>query len=147
MAVTVKFYNSFATNVGQGNIILNTATFKLLLVTSSYTFNEDTHSNRSHITNEVVGTGYTAGGQTVTTTSWTQDNTNNRTIFDFDDVTWSNVTLTARAAVLYKSTGVAATDLLVLFWDFGADQSVAGADFLVALNSIGAFVMRQEPAF
>ena len=44
-------------------------TFKCMLVTASYTPNFETHTNKSDVTNEVSGTGYTAGGETLTSLS------------------------------------------------------------------------------
>ena len=145
MAVTVKFYNSFATKSMGGQIDLDTDSFKVLLVTSTYTFDPDAHDARDDVTNEVTGTNYTAGGIALTSESWTQDNANNRTIFDFDNPVFTNVTVTARGAIIYKDSGAAATDWLVLNWDFGADQSVSGANFELQLDAVGAFVVRQEP--
>lgn len=146
MATTVKFYNSFATKSMGGSINLSTDNFKIMLVTSSYTFDPDNHDARNDITNEITGTGYTAGGQNLTSESWVQDNANNRTVFDFDNPLWSTATFTARGAVIYKDSGSSSTDWLVLFWDFGGDQTVNAADFELNLNAVGAFVVRQEPA-
>jgi len=58
-------YNSFFDDVYKGNIVPNTDTFKMMLVTATYSPNKDTHTKRSDVTNEVSGTGYTSGGQTV----------------------------------------------------------------------------------
>ena len=58
-------YNSFKGKIMDGSIDLDTDTIKVVLVTSSYTPNIDTHTQYSHITNQVTGTGYTAGGATL----------------------------------------------------------------------------------
>jgi len=145
MATTVKFYNSFATKSMSGQINLSTDPFKIMLVDNTYTFDPDAHDSRSDITGEITGTGYTAGGQNLTSESWVQDNANNRTIFDFDNPEWTTATLSAYGAVIYKDSGSAATDWLVLFWDFGGIQTVTGGDFELNLNAVGAFVVRQEP--
>lgn len=55
-------YNSFYDDVARGNINPSVDTFRVMLVTSAYTEDKDTHLKRSSITNEVTGTGYTAGG-------------------------------------------------------------------------------------
>ena len=130
-------YNSFFTDLSKGKIDLDTDTFKLMLVTSAYTPTK-THAKRSDITNEVTGTGYTAGGATLANVTVTQDNTNDLAKFDADDVSWANSTITARGAVLYKARGGAASaDELVKYFDFGSDQSSVGAAFTVQFNANG----------
>jgi len=57
-------YNSFFEDLARGAIDLDTDTIRVMLVTSSYTENKDTHTKRSDVTNEITGTGYTAGGVT-----------------------------------------------------------------------------------
>lgn len=130
-------YNSFFTDLSKGNIDLDTDTFKLMLVTSAYTPTK-THAKRSDITNEVTGTGYTAGGATLANVTVTQDDTNDLAKFDADDVSWANSTITARGAVLYKARGGASSaDELVKYFDFGSDQSSVGAAFTVQFNANG----------
>ena len=55
-------FNSALRDEAIGSIDFDTDTFKVMLVTAAYVENKDTHTKRSDITNEVVGTGYTAGG-------------------------------------------------------------------------------------
>lgn len=121
-------YNSAMRDEATGAIDYDTDTFKVMLVTSAYTENKDTHTKRSDITNEVVGTGYTAGGQTVAATVSAVDTANDRVDITFAQVTWPASTITARKAVYYKSRGGASTaDELVMVDDFGADvTTVAG---------------------
>ena len=71
-------YNIYKQEVQKGSYAFLTDTIKVALVTSAYTVNIDSHSNFSDITNEVSGTGYTAGGATLGTKTATQDNTNDR---------------------------------------------------------------------
>lgn len=134
-------YNSFKKKIMDGSIDLDTDTIKLALVTSSYTPDQDTHDFFDDVTNEVTGTGYTAGGATLTTKAVTQDNTNNKGVFDADDVTWSTSTITARAGVLYKSTGTASTSALICYIDFGADKTSAGGNFTVQWNASGILTL------
>lgn len=134
-------YNSFKKDIANGSIDLDTATIKVALVTSSYTPDQDAHTKFSDITNEVSGTGYTAGGATLTTPSVTQDNTNNRGVFDADDVTWSSSTITARGAVLYKSTGTASTSPLIAYIDFGADKTSTSGNFTIQWNASGILTL------
>ena len=91
-------YNSCLNDMATGAIDFDTDTFKIMLVTSSYTPNKDTHTKRSNVTNEITGTGYTSGG-TTTTVTVTNDTANDRIDIDFSDVSWTSATLTAAAAV------------------------------------------------
>lgn len=122
-------YNSFADDLCKGNVNPNSDTFYVLLVTSSYTPNKDTHTKRSDVTNEVTGTGYTAGGKAVTVTL-TKDTANDREDLDFTDLTWTSSTITAAAAVIYKRRGGASSaDELVCYLDFGGNVSTTGGTF------------------
>ncbi len=62
-------YDSARLKIQQGTIDLDTDTFKIMLTTSSYAANQATHDFRDDVTNEVVGTGYTAGGATLASVS------------------------------------------------------------------------------
>jgi hypothetical protein len=111
-----------------------------MLVTSAYTPDIDAHEFRNQVTNEVTGTGYTAGGQTVANKTVVQSNSNDRAIFDFDDVTWANSTITARGAVLYRDTGTPATSELIAYWDFATDRISSNGNFTVQISANGALV-------
>ncbi len=74
---------------------------KIKLANSSYTPDRDAHDFADDITNEVTGTGYTAGGLLLASQALTQDDTNDRAIFSANDLTFSTVTLTFRYAILY----------------------------------------------
>ena len=130
-------YNSFKQKIMDGSIDLDTDTIKVALVTSSYTPDQDSHEDFADITNEVSGTGYTAGGATLSNVSITKDNTDTEGVFDADDVTWSNSTITARGAVVYKDSGTPATSWLICYIDFGSDYSSVAGDFKIAWNSEG----------
>lgn len=133
-------FNSAKLKIGQGNIVLSTDTFYVMLVTSSYTPDIDAHAFRSSVTNEISGTGYTTGGKVIANTTWTQDNTNNRAVFDGDDVSWASSTLTARGAVIYKYRGGASSaDELVCYIDFSTDKSSTSGPFGLVWNSNGIF--------
>ena len=130
-------YNSFFVDLGAADIDLVADTIKVMLVTSAYT-PVDTHNRRDDITNEVVGTGYTAGGMTLANKTLTQDDTNDLGKWDADDLSWATSTITARGAVAYKATGGAAsTDPVIKFFDFGTDQVSVGAAFTLQFNANG----------
>ena len=128
-------YNSCLEDMAKGAIDFDTDTFKLMLVTSAYTANKDTHTKRSNVTNEASGTGYTAGGATVTATV-TKDTTNDRLDVAFSNPSWPSSSITARAGVIYKSRGGADTaDELVAYLDFGADATSTAGTFAVTISS------------
>ena len=130
-------YNNFKKLIMNGGIDLDTDTIKVALVTSSYTPDQDAHDFFDDVTNEVSGTGYTAGGASLANKAVTADNTDNEGVFDADDVTWSTSTITARAAVVYKSTGTASPSALICYIDFSTDKSSSAGTFTIQWNAEG----------
>jgi hypothetical protein len=129
-------YNSCIDDMAKGAIDFDTDTFKAMLVTSTYTPNKDTDTKRSNVTNEVSGTGYTAGGATSAVTV-TKDTTNDKVTITFAAVSWATATITARAAVIYKSRGGASSaDELVCYVDFNGDVTATGATFSLGSSTI-----------
>jgi hypothetical protein len=129
-------YNSFHRDLATGAIDCDTDTFKVLLVTSTYSPDKDTHDKRDDITNEVTGTGYTAGGETSAVTV-TLDTANDKTTIQFGAVSWTSSTITARGAVYYKSRGGASSaDELVAYNDFGSDVSTTSGTLSLAASTI-----------
>jgi len=126
-------YNSFYWDVLRSNINVDADTFKVMLCTSAYTPSRN-DTKRSNVTNEVVGAGYTAGGNVTTFTVSAIDTVNNRNDVGLGGTTFPGSTITARYAVYYKSRGGAATaDELVAVNDFGSDVTTAAGTF--TLNS------------
>lgn len=130
-------YNNFKKLIINGGIDLDTDTIKVALVTSAYTPDQDTHDFFDDVTNEVVGTGYTAGGASLANKAVTADNTDNEGVFDADDVSWTTSTITARGAVIYKSTGTASTSALICYLDFTSDKTSTAGTFTIAWNAEG----------
>lgn len=130
-------YNSFKKKIMDGSIDLDTDTIKCALVTASYTVDIDAHTMLSDITNEVSGTGYSAGGTTLASLAVTADNTDDEGVFDASDTNWTTASFTARAAILYKSSGVASTSPLIGYVDFGSDKTVSAGTFTITWNSEG----------
>jgi hypothetical protein len=129
-------FTSFLEDLARGAIDMDTDTFKVMLTTSAYTENKDTHTKRSDVTNEVTGTGYTAGGVTCTVTV-TKDTANDRLDITLGAVSWPSSTITARKAAYYKSRGGASSaDELVAVNDFGSDVTSTGATFSLALSTV-----------
>lgn len=129
-------YNSMLKDEAEGSIDFNTDTFKVMLLTSSYTPNKDTHTKRSDLTNEVSGTGYTAGGATATVTVSAVDTTNDRVDITLGSASWASSTITARYAAYYKSRGGAASaDELVALVDFVSDVISTGGTFSLTAST------------
>ncbi len=129
-------YNSFWEDVLRGLIDVDSVTVRVMLTTSAYTENKDTHTKRSDVTNEVTGTGYTAGG-VVSTVTVTKDTANDRVDIALGQVSWPNATITARKAVYYVSRGGAASaDELIAVNDFGSDVVATGAMFTLNASTV-----------
>lgn len=113
----------------------------VMLVTDGYTHNYDTHDFRADITNEVTaGNGYTAGGKALAATpSWTVGSPAvGQIAYDSDDPAWATSTITdAMAAILYHTTGSAATDELYMLSDFGTAVSTANGTLTVQVDTNG----------
>ena len=99
-------------------------TFKIALYTSSASLGAGTTAYTT--SNEVSGTGYTAGGNTLTRVDPSSSGTT--AITDFADSTWSSATITARGALIYNDTD---SDKAVAVLDFGADKISSGGDFTI----------------
>ena len=133
-------YNNALDALARGLIDFDGATIKVLLTTAAYTESKALHQYRNAISGEVVGTGYTAGGQTVSVGIAT-DNTLNRTTITLGGYEWASATFTARKAVYYVSRGGASSaDELIAVVDFGADVTAIGTPFtlkpsLIRLNN------------
>ena len=131
-------FNSFKRDIANGSINLATDAVKIMLVGSAYTPNIDTHTKRSDVTSEVSGAGYTAGGVALVNKAVTMNTTTDKGVFDADDVTLSNATITARGAVLYKARGGASSaDELIAYLDFGADITSTAGNFNIAFDANG----------
>jgi hypothetical protein len=129
-------YNRGLELFARGNVDFDSDTFKVLLTTSAYSEDKDLHDYRNDVTNEISGTGYTAGGNTVTVTV-TRDDVNDRVDVSLGGTTWASSTITARKAVYYKSRGGAASaDELIAVVDFGADVSTTNGTFTLNASTL-----------
>ena len=100
-------------------------TFNIALYTSSASLGAGTTAYTT--SNEVSGTNYTAKGQALTNVTPTSSSTTALT--DFSDETFSNVTLTARGALIFNDS--TSGDPAVCVLDFGSDKSASSGDFTV----------------
>jgi len=106
-------------------------TFKVALFTSAATLDASTTAYST--SNETSGTGYTAGGNTLTNVTPTSSGTTAFT--DFADTTWSTASITARGALIYNSTEA---DAAVVVLDFGADKTSTAGDFTIQFPTADA---------
>jgi hypothetical protein len=107
-------------------------TFKLALYTNSASFTAATTAYTA--TNEVVGTGYSAGGGTLTNVTPSSSGTTAFT--DFADLTFSTATITARGAMIYNDTAAGNPSVVIL--DFGADKTSTAGDFTIVFPAADA---------
>lgn len=120
---------------------LEAETHKGLLVVDALTPNFDTMDFRDDVTaNEASGAGYTAGGNTLTTTVITLAAPAAESMkWDFDDPSWASSTITAAMAlVTYFNVGAAATDMLISLHDFITGATTSNGLLLVAIHADGA---------
>jgi hypothetical protein len=128
-------FDSLLNDVAHGNVNFSADTFYAMLVTSAYAPDKGAHSKRSNVSNEVVGTGYTAGGQ-AQAVSVALDTANHRLDITLANLSWPAATIDARGAVIYKHRGgAAAADELVGYADFGSDIISTGGTFAVSYSS------------
>ena len=88
--------------------------------------------------NEVSGTGYSAGGSALTSVTPTSSGTT--ALCDFSDLTFSSATITARGALIYNTTtggGSGTTDGVIVL-DFGGDKSSTAGDFTIQFPTADA---------
>ena len=100
-------------------------TFKLAMYTNSASFDASTTAYTT--SNEVSGTGYSAGGSALTNVTPTSSGTTALT--DFADLTFSTATVTARGALIYNDS--AGGDPTVVVLDFGSDKTSTAGDFTI----------------
>ncbi len=147
MAVTSFWYGKAILNIFGGatepesrKIDWLTDTIKVMLCTSDYTPNQDTHAFKTDVTNEVTGTGYTVGGATLASKTLTYDGPTNKAKLDAADVSWPNSTITARYAVVYDATPTADADKPLLgYVNFGEDKATNNGEFKIQWHADGIF--------
>lgn len=137
MAAICKVYGLAQQSMLSEEIDFVNETVKVMLATSAYTVNQDTDRYRSAVTNEVVGTGYTADGLTLTSKTVSYDTATNVLKLSCANLSWPASSITARYAVFYIDTGDASSDPLLCYWDFGADVTSVGGPFDLTVNAAG----------
>lgn len=141
MAITQAMATSFKVeildgihNFGTGVVRASTAadTFKIALYTSAATLDASTTAYTT--SGEVVGTNYTAGGNTLTV-SVVPTSSGTTAYLSFANSSWSTATITARGAMIYNSTQ---SDKCVAVLDFGSDKTSTAGTFTVVFPTADA---------
>ena len=108
-------------------------TFKLALYDNNASFDASTTAYTA--SNEVGDSGtYSAGGGTLTNVTPTTSGTTALT--DFDDLSFTSATITARGALIYNDT--AAGDPSVVVLDFGSDKTSTSGTFTIVFPTADA---------
>ena len=131
MAIAQAMCTSFKEDLFQKEQDLDTDTIKIALYTSAATLGAATTAYTT--TNEVSGTGYSAGG--VTLTSATIGTSGTTAYVDFGDPEWTSASFTARGALIYNSS---ASNQSIAVLDFGGDFTVSSGTFRIVFPAAGA---------
>ena len=132
MAITQAMCTSFKEDLFQKEQDMDSDTIKIALYTSSATLDASTTAYTT--SNEVTGTGYTAGGNTLT--GATIGTSGTTAYVDFDDPEWTSASFTARGALIYNDTLAGNNSIAVL--DFGGDFTVSSGTFRIVFPAAGA---------
>ena len=135
MAITQAMCTSFKVALLNGEMDFSgdtSQTFKIALYTSSATLSAATTAYST--TDEVTGTNYVAGGNTLTIAA-APTSSGTTAFLDFADTTWSDATITARGALIYKVGG---SNPAVAVLDFGGDKTSTTGDFTVQFPAADA---------
>ena len=136
MAITQAMATSFKVQILDGDFDFSSGTaqvFKIALFTSAASLDAATTAYAT--TNEVAGTGYVAGGNTLTISA-NPASSGTTAFLDFADTTWSTATITARGALIYLANG--GTNPAVAVLDFGADKTSTEGDFTIVFPAADA---------
>ena len=134
MSITQTQCTSFKAELYQGVHDLLTDNIKMALYTSSANIGADT---TVYVTDgEVSGTGYPAGG--ISVTGATVSTSGGIAYVNFDNVVWGTMSVTIRGALIYNTTpsansnaNTALTNAAVAVLDFGSDKTATAGDFTI----------------
>lgn len=104
---------------------------------TGYTPDVDLHQVWADVSaTQVTGAGYTAGGAAVATKTVTQDNVNDRAVFDGDDVTWTALNVgTPSHAIIRDATA----DILLGYWPVTTPSN--GGNYTLAFDPSGILTL------
>ena len=128
-------FNKFKLHVGNDTIDLDGDSFKCALLTDSHVPSAGYEVFTEVSSDEVSGSGYTAGGVILTNVTWTE--LDGSATLDCDDPLWSDSSFTARYAVFYDDTTTFPADVLMFLYDFNTNQLVNNGTFRLTLDTLG----------
>ena len=131
MAITSGITISFRREILLGEHDLDTNSLKLALYTNAASLSDGTTVYTT--LNEVVGTGYSAGGVVLTGIDVTTDSS--VAVVSITDAVVTASTITARGALIYNSSNA---NKAVAVFDFGADKTSTAGDFTVQFPAAAA---------
>ena len=146
MALTAHVFPQFIIGMNAGNIVLTGGTYKVALSNATGPIGESTTGISTaklftdwtaNVAAEITGTGYTAGGATVSAPTFTAGGSNNTigTWTSGSNPQWTSSTFTANQGVFYESS--ASTYQLICWWDFGGSVSVTSSTFTLTISGSG----------
>lgn len=138
MSIIQTQTTSFKAELYQAIHDLTTDVLKMALYTADADLNEATTAYSS--TNEITGTGYSAGGQTLTNV--TVSSSGFTAWVSFDNVEWNPAEFTARCALIYNSSKA---DRSIAVLDFGSDKTTTTTfTVVVPANSATSAIIRSS---
>jgi len=146
VAVTGHVFPQYIIGMGAGDIGMPGGTYKIALsnaagpislATSGVSTAKLWTDWTSNVAAEITGTGYSAGGATVSSPTFTAGGTDNEvaTFTSATNPSWTSASFSANQAILYESS--ASGYQLIAFWDFGGSVTVTDATFELAINASG----------
>ena len=135
MAITSAICNSFKTEILTGTHNFSSSggnTFNLALYTSDAPLNKSTSAYTT--SNEVSGSGYTAKGNALTST--TPALSTDTAVCDFADTSFTSASFTARGCLIFNDS--ASGDPAVCAIDFGSDKTVTSGTFTIQFPTADA---------
>ncbi len=131
MAIVQALANTFKEDLMDTTANLEANTLKVALYDNTATLSSATTAYAT--ANEVSGSGYTAGGAAMTGMAVTLDGST--AIFDADNVSWANATITAQAAVIYNNS---LSNAAIAVLDFGSVKTSTNGTFEIQFPNANA---------
>ena len=131
MAIVQALANTFKDNLMATTANLEANSLKVALYDNTATLSSATTAYAT--ANEVTGTNYTAGGEAMTGMAVTLDGST--AIFDADNVSWANATITAQAAVIYNNS---LSNAAIAVLDFGGNKTSTNGTFEIQFPNANA---------
>ena len=138
MSIVQTQTTSFKAELYQGIHALTTDVIKIALYTASADLNADTTVYSS--SNEVSGSGYTAGGKTLTPVTVSSSTSDYTAYVGFPNISWTG-TITARCALIYNSSKA---NRAIAVLDFGSDKTSSNFTITMPANTSTTALIRSS---